>query len=70
MAAFNRSGIRRELFYRITRKGAKNAVGHKIQLLTKEQFNKYKKSMIDREEILKNAPSKDAGCVSVPKVVE
>lgn len=52
MAAFNRSGIRRELFYRITRKGAKNAVGHKIQLLTKEQFNEYKKSMIDREEIL------------------
>lgn len=52
MAAFNRSGIRRELFYRITRRGAKNAVGHKIQLLTKEQFNEYKKSMIDREEIL------------------
>ena len=24
----------------------------------------------DREEILKNAPSKDAGCVTVPKVVE
>ena len=24
----------------------------------------------DREEILKNAPSKDAGCVSVPRVVE
>ena len=24
----------------------------------------------NREEILKNAPSKDAGCVSVPKVVE
>ena len=24
----------------------------------------------DREEILKNAPCKDAGCVSVPKVVE
>jgi len=24
----------------------------------------------DREEILKNAPSKSAGCVSVPKVVE
>ncbi|MBR2785016.1 MAG: Asp-tRNA(Asn)/Glu-tRNA(Gln) amidotransferase subunit GatC [Clostridia bacterium] len=24
----------------------------------------------DRELILKNAPSKDAGCVSVPKVVE
>ena len=24
----------------------------------------------NREEILKNAPSKDAGCISVPKVVE
>lgn len=24
----------------------------------------------DREEILKNAPSKDAGCVTVPKTVE
>ncbi len=24
----------------------------------------------DREQILKNAPSKDAGCISVPKVVE
>lgn len=24
----------------------------------------------DREEILKNAPTKDGGCVSVPKVVE
>ncbi len=24
----------------------------------------------DRDEILKNAPSKDAGCISVPKVVE
>lgn len=51
MAAFNRSGIRRELFYRITRKGANNAVGHKIQLLTKEQFNEYKESIMEREEI-------------------
>ena len=24
----------------------------------------------DREQLLKNAPSKDAGCISVPKVVE
>ena len=24
----------------------------------------------DREDILKNAPSKDAGCISVPKVME
>lgn len=52
MAAFNRSGIRRELFYRITRRGANNAIGHKIQLLTKEQFNEYKESMIEKEEIL------------------
>ena len=51
MAAFNRSGIRRELFYRITRKGANNAVGHKIQLLTKEQFNEYKESIMEREEM-------------------
>ena len=29
-----------------------------------------KKESFDREEILKNAPSKDAGCISVPKVVE
>lgn len=51
MAAFNRSGIRRELFYRITKKGANNAVGHKIQLLTKEQFNEYKESIMEREEM-------------------
>ena len=48
----NRSGIRKELFYRITRRGANNTVGHKIQLLTKEQFNEYKESIIEREEIL------------------
>lgn len=29
-----------------------------------------KKESFPREEILKNAPSKDAGCISVPKVVE
>ncbi len=28
------------------------------------------KPSFDRELILKNAPSKDAGCISVPKVVE
>ena len=28
------------------------------------------KNSYDREEILKNAPDKQAGCVSVPKVVE
>lgn len=28
------------------------------------------KPSLDREEILKNAPEKQAGCVSVPKVVE
>ena len=29
-----------------------------------------KKESFPREEILKNAPSKEAGCISVPKVVE
>ena len=29
-----------------------------------------RKESFPREEILKNAPSKDAGCISVPKVVE
>ena len=29
-----------------------------------------RKESFKREEILKNAPSKDAGCISVPKVVE
>lgn len=28
------------------------------------------KGSYDREEILKNAPDKQAGCISVPKVVE
>lgn len=28
------------------------------------------KESFPREEILKNAPSKEAGCISVPKVVE
>ena len=28
------------------------------------------KDSYDREEILKNAPDKQAGCISVPKVVE
>lgn len=28
------------------------------------------KASFSREEILKNAPSKEAGCISVPKVVE
>ena len=28
------------------------------------------KESYNREELLKNAPSKDAGCISVPKVVE
>lgn len=28
------------------------------------------KPSYDREELLKNAPTKEAGCISVPKVVE
>ena len=52
ISAFNNSGISKELFYRITRKGANNATGYKIQLLTNEQFNNYKESIIEREKIL------------------
>lgn len=52
-AAFDRSGINPKLFYRITRFGANNAEGHKIQLLTKSEFNEYKKSIID-EVITRN----------------
>lgn len=40
--AFEDSGINKDFLYRITRSGAKNAIGHKIQLLTREQFNNYK----------------------------
>lgn len=29
-----------------------------------------RKESYDREKILKNAPTKEAGCISVPKVVE
>ena len=45
--AFYNSGIPRDLFYRITRAGSNNAVGYKIQLLTKEAYNTYKESVID-----------------------
>lgn len=50
-AAFNNSGIHRDYFYRITRQGAKNAQGYKIQILTQEAFNKYKEDMIERNEL-------------------
>lgn len=45
--AFYNSGIPRDLFYRLTRAGANNAVGYKIQLLTKEAYDTYKESVID-----------------------
>lgn len=38
---------------------------------TKNVFrNDERKASYERDEILKNAPSKEAGCISVPKVVE
>ena len=52
LSAFRNSGIDNNLFYRITREGANNAKGHKIQLLRVEQFNKYKDSIITKEEVL------------------
>lgn len=49
--AFNKSGINQDLFFRITRSGANNASGHKIQLLTKDQFKDYKGRMLEEQEI-------------------
>ena len=40
--AFNESGIRKDFFYRITREGANNAAGYKIQLLTRDMIEQYK----------------------------
>ena len=42
MKAFNESGIRKDFFYRITREGANNAAGYKIQLLTRDMVEQYK----------------------------
>ena len=42
MKAFNESGIRKDFFYRITRAGANNAAGYKIQLLTRDMIEQYK----------------------------
>lgn len=42
MRAFNESGIRKDFFYRITREGANNAAGYKIQLLTRDMVEQYK----------------------------
>lgn len=42
MYAFRRSGINPDFFYRLTRLGANNAAGYKIQLLTNDMFENYK----------------------------
>ena len=42
MKAFNESGIIKDFFYRITREGANNAAGYKIQLLTRDMIEQYK----------------------------
>lgn len=42
MKAFNESGIRKDFFYKITREGANNAAGYKIQLLTRDMIEQYK----------------------------
>lgn len=46
--AFRDSNIREAFLYRITREGANNAVGHKIQLLTIPMFNRYKERELNR----------------------
>ena len=50
LRAFYNSGISKKLLYRITRFGANNAKEHKIQLLTRPQYEALKKSIIEREE--------------------
>ncbi len=42
MRAFNESGVRKDFFYKITREGANNAAGYKIQLLTRDMIEQYK----------------------------
>ena len=42
MKAFNESGVRKDFFYKITREGANNAAGYKIQLLTRDMIEQYK----------------------------
>lgn len=47
--AFNSSGIDPKLFYRITRAGVNNAIGYKIQILTNQMFNGYKKAILENQ---------------------
>jgi hypothetical protein len=42
MRAFDESGISKDFFYRLTRSGANNAAGYKIQLLTRDMIEQYK----------------------------
>lgn len=48
MDAFNNSGIDKNLFYRVFK--APNAVGYKIQLLTRNAYKQYKDKMLDRQD--------------------
>lgn len=50
LATFNNSGINKDLFYRITGKNANNSIGYKIQLLTKDAFEKYKDSILTEQD--------------------
>lgn len=59
--AFKDSGIREHLFYRITRRGANNAQGYKIQLLTQENFEKYRDSELSKIEVLNETKSNKEG---------
>lgn len=59
--AFKDSGIGEHLFYRITRRGANNAQGYKIQLLTQENFEKYRDSKLSEIEALNETKSNKEG---------
>jgi hypothetical protein len=55
LKAFENSGISRDLFYRITRQGANNTIGYKIQLLTKDMFSNYKDIIIEEQSYYSSA---------------
>lgn len=57
--AFDNSGIHKDFFYRITRQGANNAVGYKIQLLTQDAFEKYKDTILTENELSREKKAED-----------
>ena len=51
ISAFNKSGINKDYFYRITSNNPNGSRGYKIQLLTNAAFDNYKNDILDQEEM-------------------